>query len=400
MSGALHRDLTGRALHPPYNWIQDADPTSTDPDDVFDGQWWFETDSGTVYQRVSDAWVTRAILAMTEEEILDLIGTTLVQGTGITLTVDDGANTVTIATTITQYTDEMARDALGTALVAGDNITITVDDVANTITIASTTGAETLSALTDVNTPDPGDGEVLTWDETTGKWIASPAAATYTDEMARDAIAAALTNGSGITITPNDGSDTIEIAIDSGTLSLIASISSAVHTTDTDASGFDWVIDEDDLLSNLDTKVPTQQSVKAYVDDAVADLEAGVNSQYWIQFTIDGGGDPIETGVKLDLLIPYDGVPDAWYLLADQSGDIVIDLWQDATANYPPTDADTITNAHEITASSAAFVSDMSLSDWGSGTGATLTAGNTLRVNVDSCSAITRCTVALHIMRT
>lgn len=27
-----------------------------------------------------------------------------------------------------------------------------------------------------------------------------------------------------------------------------------------------YVIDEDDMVSNLDTKVPTQQSVKAYVD--------------------------------------------------------------------------------------------------------------------------------------
>lgn len=33
------------------------------------------------------------------------------------------------------YTDEMARDALGTALVAGNNIDITVDDAGNTITI-------------------------------------------------------------------------------------------------------------------------------------------------------------------------------------------------------------------------------------------------------------------------
>lgn len=38
---------------------------------------------------------------------------------------------------------------------------------------------------------------------------------------------------------------------------------------DTDVSGNSWVIDEDNMTSNLDTKVPTQQSVKAYVDAAV-----------------------------------------------------------------------------------------------------------------------------------
>ena len=38
-----------------------------------------------------------------------------------------------------------------------------------------------------------------------------------------------------------------------------------VLKADTDVSANSWVIDEDDMASNLDTKVPTQQSVKAYV---------------------------------------------------------------------------------------------------------------------------------------
>jgi hypothetical protein len=46
---------------------------------------------------------------------------------------------------ITQYTDEMARDALGVALVAGANVTITVNDGADTITIASSITGATLA---------------------------------------------------------------------------------------------------------------------------------------------------------------------------------------------------------------------------------------------------------------
>ena len=42
-----------------------------------------------------------------------------------------------------------------------------------------------------------------------------------------------------------------------------AAIADMVETTDTDASGFGFVIDEDDMASDLDTKVPTQQSVEA-----------------------------------------------------------------------------------------------------------------------------------------
>lgn len=45
----------------------------------------------------------------------------------------------------------------------------------------------------------------------------------------------------------------------------------AVLTTDTDTTGWGFVIDEDDMRSDLDTKVPTQQSVKAYVDALAID---------------------------------------------------------------------------------------------------------------------------------
>ena len=48
------------------------------------------------------------------------------------------------------------------------------------------------------------------------------------------------------------------------------SLSGAVMTSYTSVAGNGWVIDEDDMVSNLDTKVPTQQSVKAYVDARVA----------------------------------------------------------------------------------------------------------------------------------
>lgn len=53
----------------------------------------------------------------------------------------------------------------------------------------------------------------------------------------------------------------------------------AVMTTDSDASSFSFVIDEDNLSSDSDTQVPTQGSVKAYVDAQVsgAALSGGTN---------------------------------------------------------------------------------------------------------------------------
>lgn len=53
---------------------------------------------------------------------------------------------------------------------------------------------------------------------------------------------------------------------------------SATQPTETDVSSNGWVLDEDDMSSNDATKVPTQQSVKAYVDTEVA---AGVGSGGW-----------------------------------------------------------------------------------------------------------------------
>lgn len=44
----------------------------------------------------------------------------------------------------------------------------------------------------------------------------------------------------------------------------------ATMNTDTDVSGNSWVLDEDNMVSDDATRVPTQQSVKAYVDAEVA----------------------------------------------------------------------------------------------------------------------------------
>jgi hypothetical protein len=45
-----------------------------------------------------------------------------------------------------------------------------------------------------------------------------------------------------------------------------ASLTDYTANADTDISGCGWVVDEDDMVSDLDTKLPTQQSTKAYAD--------------------------------------------------------------------------------------------------------------------------------------
>lgn len=121
------------------------------------------------------------------------------------------------------------------------------------------------------------------------------------------------------------------------------------------------------------------------------------SSTVGIVYIIDGGGVAITTGIKGDLSIPFACTITGARLLADQSGSIVIDIWKDTYANYPPTVADTITASAKPTLSSANKSDDNTLTGWGAGK--TITAGDTLRFNVDSITTCTRVMLLLTATR-
>jgi len=115
-----------------------------------------------------------------------------------------------------------------------------------------------------------------------------------------------------------------------------------------------------------------------------------------LEFVIDGGGAAITTGIKGDIEVPFACTISAVTLLADQSGSIVVDVWKDTYANFPPTDADSITSATPPTISTATKAQDTTLTSWTK----SITAGNILRFNVDSCTTITRVTVSIKVLKT
>jgi hypothetical protein len=115
-----------------------------------------------------------------------------------------------------------------------------------------------------------------------------------------------------------------------------------------------------------------------------------------IEVIIDGGGAAITTGIKSDIEVPFNCTITAVTLLADQTGSIVVDIWKDTYANYPPTDSDSITSASVPTISTATNSQNTTLSGWTT----TVTAGDTLRFNVDSCTTIIRCLVSLKYRKT
>jgi len=112
-----------------------------------------------------------------------------------------------------------------------------------------------------------------------------------------------------------------------------------------------------------------------------------------ITFVIDGGGSVITTGIKGDLEIPMACTITQATLLADQSGSIVVDIWKDTYANYPPTGADSITASAKPTISTATKSQDATLTGWTT----SISAGDTLRFNVDSITTCTRVTLSLKV---
>lgn len=124
-------------------------------------------------------------------------------------------------------------------------------------------------------------------------------------------------------------------------------------------------------------------------------LSLADNAKYRsITFIIDGGGATITTGVKGYLEIPFACTINRATALADQSGSIVVDIWKDTYANYPPVDADSITASAPVTISAATKSQDATLTGWTT----SVAAGDILGFNVDSITTCQRVTIALRVV--
>jgi len=115
-----------------------------------------------------------------------------------------------------------------------------------------------------------------------------------------------------------------------------------------------------------------------------------------ITFIVDGICATITTGEKGHLEIPFNCTIQRVTMEADQSGSVVVDIWKDTYANFPPTNADSITSATPPTITTAQKSQDSTLTNWTT----TISAGDILAYNVDSCTNITRVTVSLKAEKT
>jgi len=218
-----------------------------------------------------------------------------------------------------------------------------------------------------------------------------------------------------VDVVSSDGTDaTLPQAIASGNAGVmsgadkskldgIEALADVTDATNVNAAG---AIMDTDLTTAGDiivrnATVPTRLAVGANGQRIVAD-SGEANGIKWsdekgvLGITIDGGGVAITTGQKKYLRIPYACEITVAELVADVSGSIVIDVWKDTYANYPPTVADTITAAAKPTLSTAIKSTDATLTGWTK----TLAEGDYLGFNVDSATTVTWAHLSLGVKRT
>lgn len=115
-----------------------------------------------------------------------------------------------------------------------------------------------------------------------------------------------------------------------------------------------------------------------------------------LAYVLNGNGYVLDTGIKGPGMPIYFActIVEAT-LLSDWVGSVVVDIWKDTYGSYPPTNADSITASAPLTLSGANKTTDTTLTGWTK----TISAGDVLRFNIDSCTGITALTIGLKVTR-
>jgi hypothetical protein len=106
--------------------------------------------------------------------------------------------------------------------------------------------------------------------------------------------------------------------------------------------------------------------------------------------------DTTTTGQKnLFLRVPYACTIVSWEMVANTSGSVVIDIWEDTYANYPPVNADSITGSAKPTITAGTRAQSSTLTGWTT----SIASGDYLEVEVESVTTITSVTLTLNVER-
>jgi hypothetical protein len=135
------------------------------------------------------------------------------------------------------------------------------------------------------------------------------------------------------------------------------------------------------------------QALKSDGTDAVWE-----DDEHAIEVVIGDGDAAIPTGVWCALEVPYACTVKGWTLVSPlESGALVVDVWKDSYANWPPTVADTIGGSEKPTITATGNKGqDLTLTTWTTA----LAKGDWLIFNVDSVATITLATLSIRVVKT
>ena len=146
----------------------------------------------------------------------------------------------------------------------------------------------------------------------------------------------------------------------------------------------------DQITTDLDALTAADTALDGRLDAAETFIAA---DKYAVTCIIDGHGVAIAAGGLYFARVPRTGTITGWEVVADVAGSIVVDVWKDTYANFPPTVADTIAGTEKPTLSAAQKAQDVALSTWTT----TVTAGDYIGFKVDSAATVTWVLVTLIV---
>jgi hypothetical protein len=274
------------------------------------------------------------------------------------------------------------RDAAGTLLISGDTLT---GDVTATFDTDGSTAATIADSVT-----------------VTG-WVLGTSSATQLTSPTLITNLIDTTGAADIDYGSADVTDHTFIS-DGGTVIVDGSLSSSGGSTaagslilkeDTDDGSNFYTVKGVATAADLSWILPSTNGTAGQVLEIASvstneltlewDDDGGASSNKQICFIIDGGGSAVTTGAKAWVRAANSFTIGTMDITADQSGSCVIDLWKDTYANFPPDNSDSICDSGTCpTLSAAQKGQDSTLTSWTT----SITAGDYIRANVDSCSTI------------
>lgn len=147
-----------------------------------------------------------------------------------------------------------------------------------------------------------------------------------------------------------------------------------------------WVLDEE--------KYYVQPSITGTPAAWVVDSVFRSSPLKQMQLVFNDGPGGVTAGVKCWVPIPSPCTITGWRMVADVSGDIVVDLWADDFTSFPPAGGDSITAGAYPSLVAAQTAEDTVLAGWTK----SLSAGDWMAANVISASTVTYVILVLSVV--